>query len=55
MKYGINLSYDDLLDNNEALAIVAQYLPAFSSIKEQHPQMTRLSFSTLGKYMPQIF
>lgn len=55
MKYGINLSYDDLLDNNEALAIVAQYLPAFSSIKEQHPQMTRLSFSTLGKYMPQVF
>ncbi|MCR5143750.1 MAG: family 43 glycosylhydrolase [Lachnospiraceae bacterium] len=55
MKYGINLCYNDIADDEEAVKIVNSKLPGFEMIKNQHAQTTKLAFSTLGKYMPQMF
>lgn len=54
MKYGINLSYKDLADDKQALAIVEKHLPVLKGLMAQHPQTQNLAFSTLKKYMPQL-
>lgn len=54
MKYGINLTWNQLSEDEGALALVKQYLPGFAAMTQQFPGAARLSIRAAQKYAPQI-
>lgn len=55
MKYGINLTWNDLKQDEGALALVREYLPAMEMIANQAPGAARIAIRTAQSYAPQMF
>lgn len=55
MKYGINLTWNDLQKDAGALALVRQYLPAMEALASQAPGAARIAIRTAQGYAPQMF
>lgn len=55
MKYGINLTWNDLQKDPGALALVRQYLPAMEMLANQAPGAARIAIRTAQSYAPQMF
>lgn len=55
MKYGINLTWNDLQTDAGALALVRQYLPAMEMLAGQAPGAARIAIRTAASYAPQMF
>lgn len=55
MKYGINLTWNDLKTDEGALALVREYLPAMEMIANQAPGAARIAIRTAQNYAPQMF
>ena len=55
MKYGINLTWNDLQTDAGALALVRQYLPAMEMLAGQAPGAARIAIHTAASYAPQMF
>lgn len=55
MKYGINLTWTQLCEDDGALALVRQHLPALEGMVSQFAGAARLSIRSAAKYAPQFF
>lgn len=55
MKYGINMTWNDLQKDEGALALVRQYLPAMEMLANQAPGAARIAIRTAQSYAPQMF
>lgn len=55
MKYGIDLTWNQLCEDPGALSLAKQYLPALEGMTRQFAGAARLSLRSIGKYAPQFF
>ena len=55
MKYGINLTWNDLQKDPGALTLAQQYLPALEVLVKQAPGAVRIAIRTAQSYAPQMF
>lgn len=51
MKYGINLTWNNLQNDAGALALVRQYLPAMEMLAGQAPGAARIAIRTAASYV----
>ena len=51
MKYGLNLSWNQILEDSQTLAMVREYLPALEIMVQKYPRMKELSLRALSKYV----
>ena len=55
MKYDLNLTWNRLLEDPEALALVKAHLPELEGVILQYPQAARISIAAVRRYSPALF